>query len=58
MGASAEMDTSTAVPSDAATWFSVFDTPWACWITLLSSEFTPQVFSGVMVNCRPTTSTV
>ena len=52
-GASAEMDTSMAVPSEAATWLSVFDRPCACWITSLDNALTPQVLSGVIVNCRP-----
>ena len=58
MGARADIDTSMAVPIEAATWLRVLDTPCACWMTLLSSELTPHVFSGVMVNCKPTTSTV
>ena len=58
MGDSADMDTRSAVPNAPAIWLSVLDTPWACWMTLLSSELTPQVFSGVIMVCKPTTITV
>ena len=50
----AERETRMAVPSEAPTWFNVFCSAFACWITRLSSEFRPQVFSGVMMACMPT----
>ena len=51
------MDTSSAVPNDPATWLMVFEVLWAWRMASLGSEFTPQVFSGVMVNWMPTAMT-
>ena len=49
----AATDTRSAVPNDAATWFMVLPVDCACWMASLGSEFTPHVFTGVMVNCMP-----
>ena len=46
--------TSSVVPNDAATWLMVLDVDCACWMASLGRELTPQVLTGVMVNCMPT----
>ena len=48
-----EIDTSSAVPNEPATWLSVLESGWACCTIALSSELTPHVLSGVVMNCRP-----
>ena len=50
----AERETKMAVPNDAPTWFNVFCSAFACWITRLSSVLIPQVLSGVTSACMPT----
>lgn len=45
--------TMVAVPKLAPTWLVVLPSGVECWIILLSSEFTPQVFKGVTRNWMP-----
>ena len=45
--------TMNAVPKDAPTWLVVALSALPCWTTLFSSEFTPQVLSGVTRNWMP-----
>ena len=52
------MDTMSAVMNAAETWFRVFVTALACWMTLLSSELMPHVFIGVVRNWMPSATTV